>query len=296
MIVLELHNNIGMGNQFYLYAYAYALSQFENQKIVIFSRMNKPDRKYVLHLFNIDKEKVLKCYRLDGITNRVIWKLFSGIGKYLHILYKHKFYYYKENKENYRVYQKIPSGMSNYWITGNFECYKYFNKFRLDLIRQFRYTGELTDETQKYLDIIDNDMFSVALHIRGGDFKNLGRNAPIEFYERAIEYFYEINNRYTFYLITEDLEVENYFTSNPSIKCVKTINSKNKDIEDWICLLHCKNHIVTNSTYSWWAAYLADNKGKKVVTLSRRLYEKLENSKKGYEDFYLTEWIPIDIE
>lgn len=295
MIVLELHNNIGMGNQFFLYAYVYALSQSENQKIVIFSRMNKPDRRYVLHLFNIDKKEVSKCYRMDKITNRVVWKLLSGIGKYLHLLYKKKFYYYKENKEDYRVYQSIPKGMSNYWITGNFECYRYFDMFRADLIKQFQYIGVITDATQSYLNMIDNDMFSVALHIRGGDFKRLGRNVPIEFYEKAIEYFHKKNSRYTFYLVTEDLEAEKYFKLNPSIKCIKTISSENKDIEDWLCLLHCKNHIVTNSTYSWWAAYLADNKEKKVVTLSKRLYEKLENSKKGYEEFYLPEWIPIDI-
>lgn len=294
MIVLELHNNIGMGNQFYLYAYAYALSIRERQRIVIFSRMNEPTRKYVLHLFNIDKN-VSRCYRLDSIQNRVVWKMLSGVGKYLHILFKWRFYYYKEDKGNYRTYQSIPKGLSNYWITGNFECHRYFDEFRSDLIRQFQYVGVITEETQKWLSVIDNDSHSVALHIRRGDFEKLGRSVPIRFYENAIAYFNEMSDRYTFYLVTEDLEVVNHFGNNPSVKYIHIDGSENRDIEEWLCLLHCKNHIVTNSTYSWWAAYLSDKEKKRVITISLRLYEQLENTKKGYEEFYLPEWIPLDM-
>lgn len=294
MIVLELHNNIGMGNQFYLYAYAYALSRRENQKIIIFSRMNEPTRKYVLHLFNIDKS-VSRCYRLDKIPNRLVWKALSGMGKYLHILFKWKFYYYKERKGSNRKYQRIPKGLKNYWITGNFECHRYFDEFRRDLIKQFQYIGAISENTKKWLSIIDNDPHSVALHIRRGDFEKVGRSVPIGFYEDAITYFNRMNEDNTFYLITEDMEVVNYFRDHPSIKYVKAKDSENRDIEEWLCLLHCKDHIVTNSTYSWWAAYLSEKKGKRVITISRSLYEKLENTKKGYEEFYLPEWIPLDM-
>ena len=293
MIVLELHNNIGMGNQFYLYAYAYALSRREKQEIIIFSRMNEPTRKYVLHLFTIGNS-VTRCYRLDKIQNRVIWKMLSGAGKYLHILFKWRFYYYKESKGDNRKYQEIPKGLHNYWIAGNFECHRYFDEYRSDLIKQFQYNGVISDKIKKWINIIDKDAASVALHIRRGDFKRLGRSVPIKFYEDAITYFKSLGGEHTFYLVTEDMEVVSYFKDCPSVKYIHALDSENRDIEEWLCLLHCKDHIVTNSTYSWWAAYLSEKEGKRVITISQSLYEKLENTKGGYEEFYLSEWMPLE--
>ena len=297
MIVVELNNNLGLGNQFFIYAYAYALSKRENQKMIIFSRMNHPFRKYILDDFCLDEKMIVKVYRLDKIHNRVIWRGISWFGKHIHKLFGKKYFYINENNKENRVFKEIPCGLKNYWLKGNFECYRYFHQYRSLLIKQYVYKEKVQDETREFLKVIDNDSWSVALHIRRGDFINLDRCVPIEFYEKAIEFFEkkEKGENYHFYLACEDENVINHFKRKySSINLIEVHQGENKDIETWICLLHCKNHIITNSTYSWWAAYLS-NKGGEVITLSPNLYEMVEENKEGYREFYLPEWIPLEI-
>ena len=59
-------------------------------------------------------------------------------------------------------------------------------------------------------------------------------------------------------------------------------NSDNRVLDDWLILKACNNHIVANSTFSWWAAWLSQNDNQIVICPQRMKY-KLEN------------WIPYSI-
>ena len=53
------------------------------------------------------------------------------------------------------------------------------------------------------------------------------------------------------------------------------------DLEEFALMQKCRNHIIANSTYSWWGAYLADDKGGIVYAPLSDIWT---------EQFYLPQW------
>src|SRR5262249_54978997 len=47
---------------------------------------------------------------------------------------------------------------------------------------------------------------------------------------------------------------------------IVTHNQANQDFEDMRLMSHCQHHIIANSSFSWWGAWLSNNPDKIVYT------------------------------
>jgi len=113
---------------------------------------------------------------------------------------------------------------------------------------------------------------SVSVHVRRGDY--IGREGftvlPFEYYYEAIQ-----QTEGDLFIFSDDLPwckemfKEGYFSRKITFI----------ELEDYLCfelMKLCSHNIISNSTFSWWAAYLNDNPNKAVFTplgweLSKRL-------------------------
>lgn len=153
--------------------------------------------------------------------------------------------------ENGFHYQQITG--QDLHLHGYFQSFKYWQHCEQEIRELFK----PCESIKKYLDdkyeFLDYDEDSCALHVRGGDYLNLKDyhyNLQADYYQKAANMMGEKN----FYVFTDDLahaktlfgESENYVQTG-------------KAHLDFFLMQRCKNFIIANSSFSWWAGVLSQS-------------------------------------
>lgn len=138
---------------------------------------------------------------------------------------------------------------------GYFQSEKYFANFKSDVKKILQPKKELIDDIlkNKNLSIKDDDCF---IHVRRGDYLNLGHFIGIDYYIVSIKKMKYENGVNRFFIFSDDIEW-----------CEKNFNGtefffiKNQaEISDLLLMTVFKNAIIANSSFSWWGAYLGCEK------------------------------------
>ena len=159
------------------------------------------------------------------------------------------------------------------FISGYFQCEKYFIDVKEQLINDFQLIEPLSNANQNVLDKIKNTN-SVSIHFRYGDFlksrvaKNFG-NLGEKYYQDAIKYIAENTNEpLTLFIFSDDINLvkENIKFEHETVYV--DINSGKQGYFDIELMKNCKNNIIANSSFSWWGAWLNENPNKIVAAPS----------------------------
>lgn len=185
------------------------------------------------------------------------------------------------------------------YVFGFFQDHRNFEEVN-SLIKKELLVKNLPNEKNQHMIAEINKANAVCLHIRRGDYLNpRWKNLQIcnyEYYNNAIN---EILNRvdnpvfFVFSNSASDLEwiKENYhFEDLDKKREIKLIyvDLNNPDYEELRLMYNCKHFIISNSTFSWWGAYLSSY-SKKIVIAPERWNLAVEND----DSIYLNDWIKI---
>ena len=288
MIITKLIG--GLGNQMFQYAagrqLAYKLGVELKLDILDFDHYKL--RKYELDVFNI-QENFATAEEIADLTilKRNIIERF--ISRLLHKPYRPLPTYIKEsfNSEIMNMYDGV-------YLDGYWQSEKYFADI-IEIIREeFIITTTQEGLNRKLADQIKS-CNSVSLHIRRGDYvSNPETNkahgiCDIDYYLHCIEHLTKTVEHPHFFAFSDDIE---WVRQNLKIPYPITFienNGQDKSYEDLRLMSQCKHHIIANSSFSWWGAWLNPNEDK-IVFAPRKWFA---NKDANIQDRIPNQWIII---
>jgi hypothetical protein len=281
MIVIRLKG--GLGNQMFQYAFGRYLSLKNNDILKLdISFLEKPahgytQRKYELGVFNIDekfarKEETPFVVRNNCLISKFLLKFFK---KNLHM-----------TGVNYCPEESLPRILKtkgNLYLDGYWQNHYFPDAIRSRLIKEFSLKNRkefLKGKNRKVIKEIKSSS-SVSVHIRRTDYISIKNNRQAfsccdkAYYQRAMKKIKEVIKRPKFFFFSDD-----------TAWVKKSIEAKDAVYIDWnketpcydmVLMSNCQNHIIANSTFSWWGAWLNSKANKNVVV--PRLWNKKDESK-----------------
>jgi len=168
-------------------------------------------------------------------------------------------------------------------IIGYFQSEKYFIDYRQDLLKEFDFKSEIKNTANTIRQI--GKKIAVSLHIRLGDYLNLTDKHPIcsmKYYEEALN---QIPDNAFLFIISDDNEkATELFKDLKRPFCIP--DTKNQNID--MCLMTmCDYHIIANSSFSWWGAWLSESK---QVIAPSEWFGNAPEMPKNWSDIYCKEW------
>jgi len=156
------------------------------------------------------------------------------------------------------------------YLSGYWQSEKYFRKHSAQIRSDFNFPENLSTENLAISQKI-SQVNAVSLHVRRGDYITNSKNinvlnaCTLDYYYTAIDELQKkIKNPHIF-IFSDDIDwvKSNLITSLP---CEFIDNNKGQDsFFDMQLMSLCQHHIIANSSFSWWGAWLGVNPHKIVI-------------------------------
>lgn len=276
MVIVRLWG--GLGNQMFQYACGYAVAKRNNTDLLLDTRFYTEEYLEKNPHFSKQKPNILQ-FPLDfySVTNednrykaisffqeRSVSRLIRLPNKF-NIKIDDDILYCKETRLKYLRYIN-ELRHENIYLDGYWQCEGYFKEFRDDIKRQ--YTRHSEKAKQSADDIGALSSCSVAVHVRLGDFSSSKKrkitrcNSIVnpKYYINAMEMMRERIPNSQFYIFSNDMKKAKELLDGYNC-CFVNEDRTLSDFDEFEVMSLCKHHIISNSTFSWWAAWLASDDG-----------------------------------
>jgi hypothetical protein len=270
MIIIKLQG--GLGNQMFQYATSKALALKHKSKITIdisplirdYENVNTK-RGYELKIFNQIDENLISEKELNAN--------FNFCDKRSILTSRKKVLIYNESSHNFD--REVLLLKPSLYLNGYFQNEKYFDFYRNEILKIFSFnSGSLDEKNKNILSSIKNKN-SISIHVRRGDYLNKSTLefhgiCDLSYYSQAIKYLNNFVDNPEYFIFSDDPS----WTRQHILKNQNNVNyiDYNTGPNSWVDMFLmkvCKYNIISNSTFSWWAAWLNDCPQKIVIAPER---------------------------
>ena len=164
----------------------------------------------------------------------------------------------------------VPKKCITHYI-GYWQCHSYVEAVRDELLEAFDWKQVSSDAGLLAWVKRMEEGCSVSVHIRRGDYQSAenreiyGKVCTPDYYHRAMQRMRDtLEKKPTFYLFSDDKEwTKKHFNETDCI--VINVEESGQDWKDLYLMTRCEHHIIANSSFSWWGAWLGRNPNKTVI-------------------------------
>ncbi len=254
--------NGGLGNQLFQYALGETLRIKYGKKV-----------QYETFSYIRDKKRVcqLEQFHIRGLGNTrkafmMIWYLFARISLLTGNVSKIDPIFKIFREDDCSCFGEDELSRYYYWV-GYWQNEKNFLDIKGELQTQFMCKCEFP-KSKEILEVIKRAE-SVVIHVRRGDYlqgsnQDIYANCDLQYYKAAMQLIKQKVDNPVFFVFSNDIEWCKEHLQEEHIHFVDDKYSES-DINDFELMRSCKHFIIANSTFSWWASWLADNTNKIVI-------------------------------
>lgn len=285
----------GLGNQMFQYAVLRTMMLKYNQEGIISLKgiTNKNHNVYSLDKFQINENIT--------ITNTESVKSFIN-----YLLYFFYCLFLIKLKNGYKIMNGIQPFLNNLGMycvpdgyiklgkikrkknvmIGYYQSIKYFDEYKDIIQKELKINSPVMNSNKKIYNDIEKSN-SVCVHIRRGDY--IGTNHQVcdeQYYYKAIKLMKSKVDNPKFFIFSDDIE---WVKKNMKFEeNVIFVEGNNPNYEELRLMYTCKHFIISNSSFSWWAQYLTENKNR--ITIAPYKWFQNKNQK---VDIFQKDWIKI---
>lgn len=282
----------GLGNQMFQYAAGRSLSLKNNTPLALdvvgfegygLHQGFELDRVFsapITLASDVDRRRVLG-WRRSPHVRRVLARLPAAIGADPRFAQEPHFHYWP-GFEGFGP----DSYLAGYW-----QSEKYFADVAPQIRADFSFRTPLGGENAELAHVI-GAVQAVSLHVRRGDYANDPRTrsthglCSLDYYRAAIDRVVAVVQKPVFFIFSDDIAwvranlamtFEHHFVEH---------NQGAASYNDMRLMSLCQHHVIANSSFSWWGAWLNPSAGKTVVAP-----QKWFAGEKSVHDLFPAGWV-----
>ena len=270
MIVIDMLGRLG--NQMFIYALYQALVM-QGKDVKLDLSHNRLDSKSRQERAGFAIEPNLDLFQLDYqvLDNETALEMRKESSRQdLAIRFKRKFapgkcqYHYEKDSA---TFDSLVFKVDNIYLDGYWQSEKYFKHITPTIREIFTFPDLLTDYQRTMCEQIQR-VNSVCVHVRRGDFLNYPEiygNTDLEYYRRSMKYISERVENVHFFMFSNDIDWVKQNITGTNITYIDSSDDIVTGNMDMVLMMKCRHNIIANSSFSWWGAWLGEQKNKIVV-------------------------------
>lgn len=270
MIIVKLIG--GLGNQLFQYAAGRALAARHGVELHLDLSGLEEDsghrytqRQYELETFELEVKRA-EAAELRQFENRKNNRLLRVLQREVPGLFS-RAYIAESGSSYHRQFKNYPSDT---YLDGFWQSEKYFSEQEPLIRKEFQFRQSVKDAGAEWLPRVSKNN-SVSLHVRRGDYvtsqavQHYHGVLPTDYYTTALRHIAEIQPDIELFVFSDDIA---WCKNNLSFGVPTHFAEPGPAATAMYLMSQCRHHIIANSSFSWWGAWL-DGRSDKIVTLPR---------------------------